>query len=154
MHAALQSFLRLLRSFLSFGLTAAFGDLLLRSTLLFLFVLLLPLFVLQDQVLPVLLVLGRALLPVAGIFLTRLLPALAAFLAALFPPVLLFLLLLLLLLAKAEPFSDSGTASGIRCWRRCERNSPADPQARGEGGEEVLRAPEQRFPCRSWGGPW
>ena len=151
MHAALQSFLRLLRSFLSFGLTAAFGDLLLRSTLLFLFVLLLPLFVLQDQVLPVLLVLGRALLPVAGIFLTRLLPALAAFLAALFPPVLLFLLVLL---AKAEPVSDSGTASGRRSWRRCERNSPADPQGRGEGGEEVLRAPEQRFPCRSWGGPW
>lgn len=151
MHAALQSFLRLLRSFLSFGLTAAFGDLLLRSTLLFLFVLLLPLFVLQDQVLPVLLVLGRALLPVAGIFLTRLLPALAAFLAALFPPVLLFLLVLL---AKAEPVSDSGTASGRRCLRRCERNSPADPQGRGEGGEEVLRAPEQRFPCRSWGGPW
>ncbi|XP_059691250.1 SUN domain-containing protein 3-like [Gavia stellata] len=85
------SFLWLLRSILSFGFTEAFGIVLLCSTFLFLFVLLWPLFVLQDQVLPALLVLGRAAPPVAKIFLTRLLPALADFLTVLFPPVLLFL---------------------------------------------------------------
>lgn len=108
----------------------------------------LPCFV-SNQVLPVLLILRRALLPVADIFLTHLLPALAAFLAALFPPILLFLLLLQ---AKVESASDSCTASGIRCLRRCERNSPAEHQGRREGEEAVLRAPEQRFSCHSWGG--
>ena len=108
MHAALQSFLQLLRRFLSFVLVAAFGNLLLRSTFLSLCVLLLPLFVQQDHVQPALLVLRRAALPVAGIFLTRLLPALATFLAVLFPPALFFLGVthLLVPLAKAEPISS------------------------------------------------
>lgn len=92
MRATLQSFLWLFCRFLFFSLTAAFDDLLC-FTFLFLFVLLLPLFVLQDHVPPALLILGRAVLvlSVAGIFLTHLLPALAAFLTVLFPPILLFL---------------------------------------------------------------
>jgi len=62
-------------------------------------------------------------------------------------------------LAKAEPISDGGSASGItqlgrgggilqwdRGVRRCESNSPADPTVSAEGGQEVLQAPEQRFP--------
>ena len=117
MHAALQSFLWLLHRFLSFGLMAAFGNLLLRSTFLSLCVLLLPLFVQQDHVHPALLVLGRAALPVAGIFLTRLLPALATFLAVLFPPALFLLGIthLLVPLAKAEPISGQQ-------WQRLRDN--------------------------------
>ncbi|KAK4815122.1 hypothetical protein QYF61_017397 [Mycteria americana] len=68
-------------------------------------------------------------------------------------------------LAKAEPISDGGRAPGITPLRRgekpaqlqperggriCERSSSADTKAGEEGGEEVLQAPEQRFPC----GPW
>lgn len=70
-----------------------------------------------------------------------------------------------LLLAKAEPIRDGGCASGITYLRRkkqlcdsscrrgvrtCERNSPADIEVGAGGGEEVLHAPEQRFPCRQW----
>ena len=73
------------------------------------------------------------------------------------------------LLAKAEPISNSGSASGRtdlrgkplcnklqpeKGVRICERNNSADPQVSEEGGEEVLQAWEQRFPCSPWGRPW
>ncbi|GAB0183154.1 hypothetical protein GRJ2_000780700 [Grus japonensis] len=68
-----------------------------------------------------------------------------------------------LLLAKAEPISDGGSASGITELRRrnkkptkgicsqrgvriCERNNSAPRSVQTEG-EEVLQAPEPRFPC-------
>jgi len=63
------------------------------------------------------------------------------------------------LLAKAEPISDGGSISGItylsrkkklqreRGARMCERSSSADPKVSTEGGQEVLPAPEQRFPA-------
>ena len=38
--------------------------------------------------------------------------------------------------------------------RRCERNNSAATKANAEGGEEVLQAPEQRFPCSLWSRPW
>jgi len=68
-------------------------------------------------------------------------------------------------LAKAKPVSDGGSASGIMYLRRgekyvvkmavktgvriCKRNNSAV-----EEGEEVLQAPEQRFPCTLWRRPW
>lgn len=91
MRCALQCCSQPLRRFLSFAVTVAFCDLLLRTAFLFLFLLLLPVFVVHDHVLPALLALLRAMLPVADGFLNGLLPALAAFLTALFPPTVILL---------------------------------------------------------------
>lgn len=101
---ALQCCSQTLHRFLSLTVTVAFCDLLLHAAFLLLFLLLLPVFVLHDHVLPALLALLRAMLPVADVFLNGLLLALAAFLTALFPPTLILLCgtqLLLLLAAQA-----------------------------------------------------
>ena len=71
------------------------------------------------------------------------------------------------LLAKAEPISDSGSASGITDLRRGKKTTCAvaarreeredvratalqTPRSGKKEGEEVLQAPEQRFPCSPW----
>jgi len=40
-------------------------------------------------------------------------------------------------------------SSSERGVRNCKKNSPADTKVSEEEGEEVLQAPEHRFPC-SW----
>jgi len=66
-------------------------------------------------------------------------------------------------LAKADPISNTvGTSvviylrngkihctGAVRGLRICERQNPADTDVSEEGEEEVLQAPEQRFPCSS-----
>lgn len=99
--SSMRGTLQPLRKFLSFVVTVAFCDLLLRTAFLCLFFLLLPVFVAHDHVLPALLALLRAMLPVANIFLNGLLPALAAFLTVLFPPTVILLCATQLLLPLA-----------------------------------------------------
>jgi len=72
-------------------------------------------------------------------------------------------------LAKVELISISGSASGIIClkirkkkkkalcnsncsWR--EEGTPQTPRSVQKEWEEVLQAPEQRFPCSLWSRPW
>lgn len=63
---------------------------------------------------------------------------------------------------RLSPSVTDGSVSGIRCLRRCKRNSPADPPGRGEGEEEVLRALGRcpgapcwsTYPPAAPGGPW
>jgi len=38
--------------------------------------------------------------------------------------------------------------------RISERSNSADPKAVKNEGEEMLQAPEQRFPCSPWRRPW
>jgi len=59
-----------------------------------------------------------------------------------------------LLLAKAEPISDGGSASGITYLRRGKKGEHVretalqTPRSGKKQGEEVLQVPEKRvFPC-------
>ena len=59
----------------------------------------------------------------------------------------------------AVPLSKSGGICGTACLRKCEKRWAAalretallqTPRAEKKEGEEVLQAPEQRFPCSPW----
>ena len=73
------------------------------------------------------------------------------------------------LLAKAEPFSDSGssslityltrgkncctTAAGREEWENVRETVVQTPRSVKKCGEEVLQVPEQRIPCSPWWRP-